>query len=38
MVRHQVTTRRALGGKRGHGSGGAVHGGEDDDAILAVVT
>ena len=29
-LRQQVTTRRALGGKRGHGSGGAVHGDESD--------
>jgi hypothetical protein len=28
-------TRRALGGKRGHCSVGAVHGGEGDNPILA---
>jgi hypothetical protein len=32
-----VTTRRALGGKRGHCSVGAVHGGESDDPILALM-
>jgi hypothetical protein len=36
MMRQQVTTRRALGGKRGHCSVGAVHGGESDDPILAL--
>jgi hypothetical protein len=30
-------TRRALGGKRGHCSVGAVHGGESDDPILALM-
>jgi hypothetical protein len=37
MVGHQVTTRRALGGKRGHCNIGAVHGGESDDPILALM-
>ena len=37
MMRQQVATRRALGGKRGHRSVGAVHGGESDDLILALM-
>ena len=37
MMRQQVATRRALGGKRGHRSVGAVHGGESDDPILALM-
>ena len=36
-MRQQVTTPRALGGKRGHCSVGAVHGGESDDPILALM-
>jgi hypothetical protein len=35
MMRHG--TRRALGGKRGHCSVGAVHGGKSDDPILALL-
>jgi hypothetical protein len=37
MMRQRVTTRRALRGKRGHCCIGAVHGGESDDPILALM-
>ena len=37
MMRQQATTRRALGGKRGHCGVGAVHGDESDDPILALM-
>ena len=37
MMRQQVATRRALGGKRGHRSVGAVHGGKGNDPMLALL-